>query len=452
MTMAPAVDLSFRSALGRMQAAARVDTVTSNLSIDLEVSGVMKERDGQKALLFPHVDGHKMPVIGNVLASERNCEAAFGADRTTIREMISRGLAGNIPPVVTDDGPVREERIIESIDLGAVLPVLNHAPGDAGRFITAGVVIARHPNTGVYNASFHRLQLLGGHRATIQMDLGRHLRSAWETARDHGEDLPISVVIGTDISLLYAAAAMGSRMPESKDELAAAGALQGSPLQVLCGLTQDVLIPANSEIALEGRISVTETAREGPFGEFVGYHSASGHAPVIEITALTHRSDPIYHAINGAGRETVMLRKYVLEASLLDVLTASVPIVTDVNMTEGGLHRFHANIAVHKSAAGHDGVQRNAALAAFGALKDLIRVVVVDHDIDIHSEIDVEYAIATRVDADRDVVIIPEARAHEYLRQSDNGVISKWLIDATVPFADIGRFHRIAFRHCDGTV
>jgi 2,5-furandicarboxylate decarboxylase 1 len=238
-------------------------------------------------------------------------------------------------------------------------------------------------------------------------------------------------------------------MPESKDELAAAGALQGSPLKVLRGLTQDVMVPANSEIALEGAISAAETANEGPFGEFVGYHSASGAAPVIEFTALTHRADPIYHAINGAGRETVMLRKYVLEASLLDVLTASVPIVTDVNMTAGGLHRFHVNIAVSKHAAAHDGLQRNAALAAFGALKDLVRVVVVDDDIDIHSECDIEYAIATRVDAARDVVIIPEARAHEYLRQSNNGIISKWLIDATVPFAELHRFRRIAFQNSD---
>lgn len=440
------MDLSFRAALARLEAAGRVDTVSSRLPVDLAVSGVMKERDGDKAVMFTDVAGHNMPVIGNLLASERNCEAAFGADRATIRRMISGGFAHGIPPVVTDDGPVREVRSPGPIDLCAALPVLHHAPGDAGRFITGGVVIARHPTSGVYNASFHRMQLLGGHRTLIQMDLGRHLRGAWEAARQLGTDLPISVVIGTDVSLLYAAATMGSRMPEGKDELAAAGALQGEPLQVLRGITQDVLVPAQSEIALEATISTSETAKEGPFGEFVGYHSTTGPAPVVEVTALTHRADAIYHAINGSGRETVMLRKYVLEASLLDVLTASAPIVTDVNMTAGGLHRFHVNIAVRKTSAAHDGLQRNAALSAFGALKDIVRVVLADDDIDIHSESDVEYAIATRVEASSDVVIIPAARAHEYLRQSDRGVISKWLIDATVPFSQRDLFRRISFQ------
>jgi 2,5-furandicarboxylate decarboxylase 1 len=359
--------------------------------------------------------------------------------------MVARGLAGSIAPVVVEDGPCRQVCVLDDIDLGTLLPALTHAEGDAGRFITGGVVLARHPRTGVMNASYHRLQLLGGNRTAIKLDLGRHLRSAFEAAQEDGKDLPISVAIGTDVALMYAAATMGSRMPESKDELSAAGAMRGMGVELLEGLTQDVLVPAHSEIVLEGFISATETVHEGPFGEFMGYHSDEGPAPVVEITALTRRSDAIYYAVNGAGRETVMLRKYVLEATVLDVLTASAPIVTDVDMTVGGLHRFHLNIAVEKQSAAHDGLQRNAALAALGALKDLIRVVLVDDDIDVHSEADVEYAIATRVEATHDVTIIPAARGHEYVRAFERGIGAKWIIDATVPFADRARFRRIPF-------
>src|SRR5262249_22901925 len=196
--------------------------------------------------------------------------------------------------------------------------------------------------TGVYNASYHRLQLLGPNRTGIKLDFGRHLRLAFDRAKQKGQHLPIVVCIGADIALQYTAATMGSQMPENADELAVAGGLCGRPLPVAKAVTQDLLVPAETEIALEGRLRIDETVEEGPFGEFVGYLSPADVAPVFEVTALTHRDRPIYHAINGYGRETVMLRKYVLEASLLKVLQSAVPIVTDAEMTAGGLHRFHA--------------------------------------------------------------------------------------------------------------
>jgi 2,5-furandicarboxylate decarboxylase 1 len=140
-----------------------------------------------------------------------------------------------------------------------------------------------------------------------------------------------------------------------------------------------------------------------------------------------------------------MLRKYVLEASLLKVLGAAVPCVIDAEMTAGGLHRFHAIIQVKKSSPGHEGLQRNAILAAFGALKDLDLVIAVDHDIDIRDPQDVEYALATRMEASRDLIVVPQARGHEYVRVGDHGIIAKLGIDATVPFAEQARFARCAF-------
>lgn len=439
-------DLRFRTALGRLQRARRISVVKGTRDPDLEIAGILKKLDGDRALVFPEVAGYQVPVIGNLLASPANCEAAFGTDSPGIRDLVARGLDGDgLAPRVVPDGPARQHVSTRDIDLAAELPVLRHAPADAGRFITAGVVIARHPGSGIWNASYHRLQLLGGHRTAIRLDLGRHLRSAFEAARAAGEPLPVAIAIGADLSLLYTAATMGAQMPEEKDELAAAGALAGTPLEVLEGITQPVLAPAHAEYVLEGIISPDEEVQEGPFGEFVGYYSSAGPAPVVEITALTRRADPVYFAINGAGRETVMLRKYVLEASALKTLRQAVPIVTDVDMTAGGLHRFHLNIAVRKTRPEHEGLQRNAALAAFGALKDLVRVVLVDDDIDIHSERDVEYAIATRCDAARDLVVVPGARGHEYVRVSDRGVLTKWLIDATVPVAGQSRFSRVPF-------
>ena len=140
-----------------------------------------------------------------------------------------------------------------------------------------------------------------------------------------------------------------------------------------------------------------------------------------------------------------MLRKYVLEASLLKVLQSAVPIVTDAEMTAGGLHRFHAVIQVKKTNPQHDGLQRNAILAAFGALKDLDMVTVVDDDIDLRDPADVEYALAMRMEASRDLFTIPGARGHEYVRVGQNGIHAKLGIDATIPFADKERFRRATF-------
>lgn len=443
--MSEPLDLRFRTALGRVAAAGRLRAVSRKVDCDLEIAGLMKRHDGAEALLFDNVGGSTMPVLGNFLASAANVEAAFGLGRSGVRAALTRGITNPIPHEMVGSGACQAVQHTRDIELGTLLPVLRHAPSDAGRFITAGVVIVRDPDTGIPNASYHRMQLLGGARTAIKLDFGRHLRLAHERAMARGVELPIVVCIGTHLSLMYAGAFMGSQMPPEADELAAAGGIQGAPLAMVRALTNDLPVPAECEIVLEARISTSETVPEGPFAEFVGYASTDTAAPVMTVDAVTTRDEPIYYAISGAGRETVMLRKHVLEASALRALQVAVPIVTDVNLTTGGLHRFHLVVQVAKASPQHDGFQRNAMLAAFAALKDLDQVIVVDDDIDLHDPIEVEYAVATRVEASRDLVLIPGARGHEYVRVSDRGMRTKLGIDATVPFADKARFARVAF-------
>jgi 2,5-furandicarboxylate decarboxylase 1 len=445
MSNADVLDTRFRSALARMAEQGRLTAYTAPIDPHLEVAAVMKKLDGGPALAFTAVKGHDMPVIGNLLSCQANCEAAFGIDFNGIRELVGRALGAPKPPVLVERAPAQQHVHTSGIDLARMLPALHHTADDAGRFITAGIVIVRDPETGTYNASYHRLQLTGPGRTGVKLDFGRHLRLAFERAKAQGVPLPVAVCIGADLALHYTAATMGSQMPEHADELAVAGGLSGRPLPVVKAVSQDLLVPAESEIVLEGRMLPDATVTEGPFGEFVGYLSPADQAPVFEITAVTHRDRPIYHAINGYGRETIMLRKYVLEASLLKVLQAAVPIVVDAEMTAGGLHRFHAVVQVRKATPQHDGLQRNAILAAFGALKDLDLVIVVDDDIDIRDPHDVEYAVATRMEASRDLVTMPAARGHEYIRVGQSGIRAKLGIDATVPFSERARFARCEF-------
>lgn len=443
------LDTGFRSALRRLQAAGRIRTFPGEADTEFQIAGMMKKLDGGPALLFPNVRGHAMPVLGNLISSRENCEAAFGTDYLGIREFVARAFGNPVPPVLVAQAPVHENVRTEGFDLGRDLPILRHTDGDSGRFITAGIVVVQDPETGVYNASYHRLQLLGPNRTAIKLDFGRHLRAAYERAQRAGKPLPITVCIGTDLAVHYTAATMGAQMPESADELAIAGGLRGEPIPVVKARTQPMFYPAETEIALEGVLLPREVVREGPFGEFVGYLSPEGDAPIFEVSALCMRNQPVYHAINGVGRETIMLRKYVMEASLMKALRAAVPIVQDVEMTAGGLHRFHAVIKVKKTSVQQEGLQRNAILAAFATLKDLDLVTVVDEDIDIQDPNDVEYALAMRMEASKDLFIIPGARTHEYVRVSDNGVRAKVGIDATVPFDEKERFARAPFRTVD---
>jgi 2,5-furandicarboxylate decarboxylase 1 len=443
------LDTSFRASLDRMVEHGRLEAYTAPIDSNLAVAGVLKKRDGGPALMFTAVDDYDVPVVGNLLCCQPNCEAAFGIDFRGIRTAVGRALSSPIPPTVVETAAAQQHVHTDNIDVARMLPVLFHTAEDAGRFITAGIVIVRDPETGIYNASYHRLQLIGKNRTAVKLDFGRHLRLAYERANRMGVALPVVVCIGADLALQYTAATMGSQMPEHADELAAAGGFCRRPLAVVKAITQDLLVPADTEIVLEGRMLPDRTVEEGPFGEFVGYLSPAGDAPIFEITAVTHRDRPLYQVINGYSFETTMLRKYVLEASLLKVLQAAVPIVIDAEMTAGGLHRFHAILQVRKSTPQHEGLQRNAILAAFGALKDLDFVIAVDDDIDIRSPYDVEYALATRMEASRDLFVVPDARGHEYIRVGNNGVRAKLGIDATVPLDDRARFQRCEFVDVD---
>ncbi len=445
LSNADVIDTRFRAALERMAEAGRLKTYDEPADTHLEIAAIMKKLDGGPAVMFTRPKGHETPVVGNFLSAQANCEAAFGVDFRGIRTFVGRALGAPLPPQLVKKAPAQEVVLTKGFDLTKLLPALHHTTDDAGRFVTAGIVITRDPDSGIYNASYHRLQLLGPNRTGLKLDLGRHLRLAWERAKARGQDLPMVVCIGTDIALHYTAATMGSQMPEHADELAAAGGLAGRPMPVVKAVTQDLLVPAETEFVLEGVLSASETVLEGPFGEFIGYMAPAAEGPVFQVSAVTHRRNPIYLAINGYGRETIMLRKYVLEASLLKAVQPAVPIVVDAEMTAGGLHRFHAVVQVKKSLPAHEGLQRNAILASFGALKDLDLVIVVDEDIDIRDPMDVEYALATRMEASRDLVLIPEARGHEYVRAGRNGIRAKLGIDATVPLEERERFRRMRF-------
>jgi 2,5-furandicarboxylate decarboxylase 1 len=442
------LDTRFRTALARLDAAGRLVKVRSRVDPHLELAGLVQPHDGDLAFYFADVAGHSMPVTCNFLSSTANVMTVLGLDVAGVRAAMERAIAQPLPCRPVREGPVQEVvRLGSEVDLGTQLPILQHTERDGGRYITSGVVIARDPETGVYNASFHRLQLLGPDRVALKLDQGRHLRTLWDKAGARGEALEIAIVIGGDVALTYAAVSLGAMLPLEGDELEAASGLRGAPLELVPCRTVDLAVPADAEIVIEGALQTDQFVEEGPFVEFLKLYSEVGPSPVVEVRALTHRHDAIYYAIPGA--ESGMLRKFILEAGILKEIQRAVPIVRDVDLTPGGLARFHIVIAVHKRSAADEGLQRNAIFAAIAALKDIDQIVVVDDDIDIHNPADVEYALATRFEAGQDLLLLPGARGHEYILVSDHGIRTKMGLDATVPVERREEFQRARYAAAD---
>jgi 2,5-furandicarboxylate decarboxylase 1 len=202
-----------------------------------------------------------------------------------------------------------------------------------------------------------------------------------------------------------------------------------------------VRVPAHAEIIIEGRILPKVREPEGPFGEFPQYYGPRANREVIQVDAITHRNNPIFHTITGGGVEHLLLGGIPREATLLEHLQRSFPSVVDVRLTRGGTCRYHLAVKIDKKSQGEP---KNIIMGAFGGHYDIKQVVVVDMDVDIDDEREIEWAVATRFQADRDLVVISGAQGSKLDPSSDNGISAKMGIDATKPLAtDAMEFKRI---------
>ncbi len=221
-------------------------------------------------------------------------------------------------------------------------------------------------------------------------------------------------------------------VPIDHDELEIAGALQGRPLPVVKCLTSDIRVPAEAEIVIEGRFLPGVREPEGPFGEFPQTYGTRSNREVMEVVAVTHRKDAIFHTMVGGGLEHLLLGAIPKEATLLTHLRRNFPNVLDVHLSPGGTMRFHLYVKLKKT---QEGQGKNVILGAFAGSFDLKHVIVVDDDVDIHNPTEVEWAVATRFQADRDLVIVPESQGSKLDPSNRDGVGAKMGLDATKPLA-----------------
>lgn len=411
--------------------------VTKEVKLEFELAAVGKKACGKYALCFDHpvgqnlLKGNKIPVVTGLTGNRKMFAQAMGVTVGEMSEHFAAAQSNPIQPVIVENSksPVKEY-ITKDVNLYN-LPIPIHHEKDGGQYITAGVVVAKNPKTGERNVSIHRLQVTDRNHLGVLL-LPRHLMTLQRIAEKADQPLEIAICIGLDpITLLssQAIAALGF------DEFGIAGALYGEPMELVKGETVDLEYPAQAEIVLEGKILPNIRQPEGPFGEYPKYYGPQKDREVIELTCMVSRKNPIYQTIVPATDEHTMLGAVAREGGVLKIIQHAVPTAKAVHLSPGGTGRYHLVVQIDKKNAGE---AKNAIFAALGSSQEIKHVVVVDTDVDIFNPIDVNWAIATRCQADRDVFIVSGACGNKLDPSSDDGLSAKMGIDATVPLKDKG--------------
>jgi 2,5-furandicarboxylate decarboxylase 1 len=427
---------SLRDWLDHLAQRERLTVVKPGIGLRFELAAVAKRLDGQRATLFPRPDGHAIPVVSGLVSDRGWMAEAMGVEPGEVLERFQESTLKPIPWREMTSAPAQEV-VHREIDLAQLLPIPVHNEHDGGPYIAAGLMITRNPRTGKQNVSIHRCHLNGPNRLGVLL-LPRHTHMFFEMAEQSGAPLEAALVVGVDPLTLLASQAI---VAMDMDELEIAGALHRRPLSVVKCLTNDLRVPAEAEIVIEGRFLPRVRELEGPFGEFPQYYGERAERHVMEIDVVTHRKDAIFQTIVGGGLEHLLLGAIPREASMLAHLRRSFPNVRDVHLAPGGVCRYHLYVQIRKR---QEGEAKNIMMGAFAGHYDVKHVIVVDEDVDIHNPTEVEWAVATRFQADRDLVIIPESQGSKLDPSTRNGVGAKMGLDATKPLtADEMTFKRI---------
>jgi UbiD family decarboxylase len=407
-----------REFIEKMREHGLVTDIEEPVSVDLQAAKMSSTTD--KLVFFHKIGGAR--AVMNLTASRTSLSLALGIDEKNIVKTLADAKF---------DGKVVTEGTLpmKKPDL-AKLPIMHHFPKDAGKYLTSGIVFSRYE--GVENASIHRMLVLDDHRLAARLVEGRHTHVMLQKAIAKGEKLPIAITIGTHPAVTFASC---TRVPTGM-ELGFAAELMGGEMTVR-KCSNGVLVP-DAEIVLEGYIGA-ELTEEGPFVDITGTYDPVRRQPVIEITGMHTKPDFIYHGILPGGDEHKMLMGAPYEPKIFKAV-AGVTQVRNVVLTKGGCGYLHAVIQIKKSTQGD---AKNAIMAAFAAHTSLKHVVVVDEDIDPNDPNEVEYAVATRVRGDLDVMVITGVRGSSLDPcQLEDGTNVKIGVDATMVLGREDDFRR----------
>jgi UbiD family decarboxylase len=399
---------------------------------------VLSLRKHGPAQFFRQVKGYDMPVVGNVLNTREKIARGLGLERSELQGACIAALDHGIEPLVVAEGPVQELLHQGQVDIPALLPVPTWFERERGPYITAGVIVAKGPESGKRNVSIARLRVEGGDRVLAGIAPNHHLSELLRRAQGRGHHLEIAVAIGNHPAVLIASQMY---VELGHDEYQVAGALLAEPLRLVRCRTVDLEVPAEAEIVLEGTLDPNETLEEGPVSEFPGLYVNYGPGHMGRVSAITRRQDAVFQAIlPGYAPEHCLLGGVAIGATTCRALRHLMPNVERVLITDGGMGRLHAIITLHNPQSGQG---KRAITLAMGQVNLLKLVIVVDDDIDPEDWTQVEWALATRMRSERDIVIIPGASADRCEPLEENQTVTKVGIVATTRPRDAepgGRF------------
>jgi len=413
--------LGFRNFLEQLDKSGELTRIRKEVSTEYEMAGIV-EALGEKPVVFEKVKESSIPVVAGLLSSKEIIARALNLKKEHLLHTLSSAIESPLPPQVVEKGACQEV-VEKEVDL-AKLPIMRFTEKDGGKYIASAVSIIRDPELG-RNMSFHRLMLLNKNQFVARIVEDRGTDTALKKS---GGELDIAMCIGNSTAVLLAAA---TSLPKGIDELGMANALKRIEL-VKCK-TIDLEVPKDCEIVLEGRITKEKTA-EGPFLDTTGTIDKIRQQPIIEIKCVTHRENPIYQTLLPGRHEHQFLMGMPKEPTIFNAVN-KVCECRDVYITPGGCSWLHAVVQIKKQTP-DDG--KKAIEAAFQGHKSLKHCVIVDDDINIYDPNDVEWAIATRFQADKNAVILPNQPGSSLdpsgdLAEGKKARTCKMGLDATIP-------------------
>jgi 2,5-furandicarboxylate decarboxylase 1 len=414
--------LGFRSFVEQLQKNGELTRITREVSTEYEMAGII-EALGEKPVFFEKIKESDIPVVGGLLSSKDLIARGLGIGREQMLKQLSSALEKPVAPDVVEKGESQE--IVErDVDL-TKLPIMRYTEKDGGKYVPSAVAIVRDPEFNARNMCFHRLMLLDKNHFVARIVENRGTDTALKKA---GGELDVAFCIGNSTAVLLSAA---TTLPMGVDELGMANALEKTEL-VKCK-SVDLEVPKDCEIVLEGRITKEKTS-EGPFLDTTGTIDKKRQQPIIEIKCITHREKPIYQTLLPGRHEHQFLMGMPKEPTIFNEVN-KICECRDVYITPGGCSWLHAVVQIRKKNP-DDG--KKAIQAAFQGHKSLKHCVIVDDDINIYDPNDVEWAIATRFQADKNAVILPNQPGSSLdpsgdLTEGKKARTCKMGLDATIP-------------------
>jgi len=359
-----------------------------------------------KAVHFRAAGPEKAELVGNVLGSRRRIALGFGVSEKELRAEVSRRLEAPIPPVEVSSSAAPVHQVVwtgAQADFTKLPIHLQHSE-DGGPYISASIDITRSLDGTKRNVGYRRMMLRGRNEAGIDLIAPSDLRALYGEYVKRKERMPVAFVVGSHPADGVAATAMSA----IADEVALMGGLRGAPVPLVKCATIDAMVPADAEVVLEGYLDERGWVEsEGPYGEYVGYYGHMKTNPVFHLTAITMRKDALFQTVTIGGRrldctDTAQLCALRTEAAAWSALMTAVrePVAVYATASCGGMHNFR--VALRQR---YPGEVRNAIAAVFGSSADVKNVFVVDEDIDIFSDAQMDWALATRFQPDRDLVV-----------------------------------------------